>query len=90
MRDWKVLKKQLLENPEFKKEYEDSELEYQISRAVIKARIEKGYTQKTLATKLQTRQSVISRLESAKTLPSLSLLKRLADTLHLSLTVQLK
>jgi ribosome-binding protein aMBF1 (putative translation factor) len=90
MKDWQVLKKQLLQNSAFQQEYEQSELEYQISRSIIRARIEQGYTQKTLAQKLQTRQSVISRLESAKVLPSLSFLKRVADILHLSLSVQLK
>ena len=90
MKDWKTLKKQLLKNPAFKEAYEESELEYQIARLVIKARIEKGYTQKTLAEKLQTRQSVISRLENAGTIPSISFLKRLADALNVTLTVQFK
>ncbi len=90
MKNWQILKKQLLKNSEFQEEYKNSEIEYQIARAVIKARLEQGYTQKTLAMKLQTRQSVISRLESAKTLPSLSFLKRLAESLNLSLSVQLK
>lgn len=90
MKNWKDLKKELLKNPKFKIEYEESELEYQIARAVIKARIEKGFTQKELANKLHTKQSVISRLESAKTTPSLSFLKRLAEVLNVSLHVQFK
>lgn len=90
MKDWKALKGELLKNPKFRKEYEESELEYQIARAVIKARIEKGYTQKELADRLHTKQSVISRLESAKTTPSISFLKRLAQVLNASLQVQFK
>lgn len=90
MKDWKILKEELLKNPQFKKEYEASELEYQIARAIIRARIEKGLTQKQLADKLHTTQSVISRVESANTIPSLSFLKRLADALNVSLTVQFK
>jgi ribosome-binding protein aMBF1 (putative translation factor) len=90
MKDWKVLKSELLKDPKFKKAYEESELEYQIARAVIKARIEKGYTQQQLADKLHTKQSVISRLESAKTTPSISFLKRLAEVLNASLQVQFK
>lgn len=90
MKDWKALKGELLKNPKFRKEYEESELEYQIARAVIKARIEKGYTQKELADRLHTKQSVISRLESAKTTPSISFLKRLAEVLNASLQVQFK
>lgn len=83
-------KKQLMKNPVFEKAYEESELEYQIARALIKARIERGYTQKQLAEKLNTKQSVISRVENAKTVPSLSLLKRLAEVLGASLQVQFK
>ena len=90
MDDLEKLKKKLLKNPEFKKLYEESRLEYEIARAVIRARIEKGLTQKQLADKLNTKQSVISRVESANTTPSLSFLKRLAQALNTSLQVQLK
>jgi len=79
-----------MQNPAFKKAYEESELEYQVARALIKARLEKGYTQKQLAEKLHTRQSVISRVENAKTVPSLSFLKRLAEVLDASLQVHFK
>lgn len=88
--EFKTHKKQLMQNPAFKKAYEESRLEYEIARAIIRARLEKGYTQKTLAQKLHTKQSVISRVESAKTIPSLSFLKRLAEVLDTSLQVQFK
>lgn len=90
MKDWNELKKELLKNPEFKKLYEESEPEYQIARAVIRARIEKGYTQKDLAKKLNTTQSVVSRLENAGSSSSISFLKRLAKALDTSLQVQFK
>jgi len=88
--DWETHKKILLKDPAFRKALKETELEYQIARALIKARLEKGLTQKQLAEKLRTRQSVISRVENAKTVPSLSLLKRLAEVLNLSLQVQFK
>lgn len=90
MKNWKVVKKELLKDPEFRKEYEATELEYQIARSVIGARVKMGFTQKQLADKLHTKQSVISRLESGTTTPSLSLLKRLAQALNTSLSVQFK
>lgn len=90
MKNWKTFKKELLKDPKFRKTYAESELEYQISRAIIKARVQKGYTQKDLADLLNTKQSVISRLESARTTPSLSFLKKLAQALNTSLTVQFK
>lgn len=87
MLDWNIYKKQLMKNPAFKKAYEESEVEYQIARAIIKARVENGYTQKQLAKKLKTKQSVISRVENAKTTPSISFLKRVAKVLDTSLQV---
>lgn len=86
--DWVTHKKLLLKDPEVKKALKESELEYQVARAVIRARIEQNLTQTQLAHKLKTRQSVISRVENAKTVPSLSFLKRLAKALNLSLSVR--
>lgn len=83
-------KKILLKNPEFRKLWEETQLEREISHALIKARIEKRLTQSQLAKKIQTRQSVISRVESGQSTPSLSLLKRLATALNTSLSVQFK
>ncbi|MDP3724164.1 MAG: helix-turn-helix transcriptional regulator [bacterium] len=88
--NWKTHKQQLLKNPEFRKALKETELEFQIARVIIEARIDKGFTQKELATKLHTKQSVISRVENAKTTPSLSFLKRIADALHLSLQIQFR
>ena len=90
MMDWDTHKKQLLKDPEFRKAYKESRLEYEIARAIIHARLKKGFTQKQLADKLNTKQSVISRVESANTTPSLSFLKRLAQALNTSLQVQFK
>lgn len=88
--DFQTHRQILMKNPAFKKAYEESELEYQIARALIKARLERGLTQKELAEKLNTRQSVVSRVENAKTVPSLSFLKRLAQVLNATLRVQFK
>ena len=90
MDDFEKMKKRLLKNPEFKKLYEDSRPEFEIARMVIRARIERGLTQKQLADKLHTRQSVISRVEGANTTPSLSFLKRLAAAFNTTLQVQFK
>lgn len=86
--DWETHKKILLKDPEVRKALKESELEYQVARAIIRARIEKNLTQAQLARKLNTRQSVISRAENAKTVPSLSFLKRLAKALNVSLLVR--
>jgi len=77
--NWKIHKKQLLKNPEFKKALEESRVEYEIARAIIMARTKHNLTQKQLAQKLKTQQSVISRVENAQTTASLSFLQRLAS-----------
>jgi ribosome-binding protein aMBF1 (putative translation factor) len=88
--DLQTHKAELMKNPKFKKAYEESEFDYQIARAIIRARMDKGYTQKQLAEKLNTKQSVISRVENANTTPTLSFLKRLAEALDTTLQVQFK
>lgn len=90
MDDFEKMKKRLMKNPAFEREYEATRVEFEIARAVIRARIEKGLTQAQLAKKVKTRQSVISRVEQAKTSPSISFLKRLATALNTSLQVQFK
>lgn len=90
MKDWNKYKQKLLRNPEFKKIYEESQPEFEIAKAIIRARIERKITQKQLAQKMNTTQSVISRVEQAKTSPSLSFLKRLAEALNATLKVHFK
>ena len=86
--DWETHRKILLKDPEVRKALKETELEYQIARNLIKLRIEKGLTQVQLAKKLKTKQSVISRVESGQTTPSVSFLKRLAAVLGLSLKIE--
>ena len=85
--DWQTHKQQLLKNSKFRQALKDSELEFQIAKSAIEARLKKGLTQKELAKKLNTRQSVISRLENIKTTPSISFLKKLATATGSKLTV---
>lgn len=90
MKNWSELKQELLKNPEFKRLYEESQPEFEIAKAIIGARIERKMTQKELAKKMHTTQSVISRVEQARTSPSISFLKRLAVAINATLQVQFK
>lgn len=74
--NWETHKKRLLKEPQFGKALEETRLEYEIARAFILARLKHKLTQKQLAAKLKTKQSVISRVENAQTMASLSFLKR--------------
>ena len=87
---WEEFEKKLFKQPGFKEAVEETRLEYEIARALIKARLEKGLTQAEIAKRMHTKQSVISRVENARTMPSLAFLKRLAEVLNASLEVQFK
>ncbi len=86
--DWETHKKQLLKDARFRKALKETELEYQIARALILARTKNKLTQKELAKRMGTKQSVISRVENAKTTPTISFLKRLAEVLNTDLVVK--
>lgn len=81
--------KESLKNPKFKKAWEKSEAEYQISRALIAARLYKKISQRELARKANTTQAVISRLENMSANPSIGLIQKVASALNLKLKVQL-
>lgn len=85
--DWNTHKARLLKDPAFRKALKDVEIEYRIAREVIAQRVKHKLTQRDLAKRLRTRQSVISRVENAKTTPSISFLKRLANIFGSDLSV---
>ena len=77
-----------LESSEFKKEWEFLEPEYQIMRAMLEARREKGVTQKELAENTGINQADISRIENGNGNPSLRTLKRIAEGLGMVLKLE--
>lgn len=72
---------QQLKKPGFKKEWEKGEVQYQLTRQLIKARIEQGFSQRQLAKKAKTTQAVLSRLESMNFNPTLGLIEKVAGAL---------
>lgn len=89
MNDFKNYLNTQLENPEFKKEWDESEPEYNLINAIVKARKEKHLTQKQLAEKTGIDQSDISKIETGNANPALSTLKRLADGMDMILKLEL-
>ncbi|MEX5284946.1 helix-turn-helix transcriptional regulator [Selenomonas sputigena] len=67
-----------LKNPEFKKEWEAHELEYQLTMLLLKERRRQRLTQTELATRSGLRQSNISRIEKGQASPTLSTLNKIA------------
>src|SRR4030065_145343 len=79
--EWKEFKKELLKDPEFKKEYEKLEPEYRIIRQILALRRKKNLTQEQLAELTGAKQSSIARIESGRHNPSLRLLEKIAQVL---------
>lgn len=87
-RDFNDFLQESLKNPKIKAEYDKLQPEFAMVQAVIDARVKKGVTQKELAQKIGTKQSVISRLESGRANPSVAFLKKLAQALNSYLEIK--
>jgi len=81
--------RELLKDPAFKKEWENSEPEYQLSCKLIEARNKRKLSQKALAEKVGTSPATIAQIEGMNANPSIFLLKRIAEALHTKLQISL-
>ena len=72
-------------NPDFQAEWEASEPAYQVARL----RIMRGLTQQQLAELVGTKQPSIARLESGKSEPTISFLRRVVEALGGRLEVRI-
>lgn len=86
--DFTTFKKQALKNPKIRAEYERLQPEFALINEVLRARSEKGLTQKDLAERVGTKQSVISRLEAGRANPSVAFLRKLAQALNSHLEIR--
>ncbi len=71
-------KERLLKNPRFQKAYYKRDLTYAVSRMLLEARIQKGFTQERLASAIGTTQSSIARAERSKHAVSFDFLEKIA------------
>ncbi len=79
-----------MQNPEFKAAWEDSEAEYNLIRAMIKARKSVGLTQEQLSARTGIDQAILSRIENGKANPSIGTLQKLAKGLGKRLVIEFK
>lgn len=86
--DFEVWERESLKNPKVKAEYDKLQPEFAMIQAVIDVRVKKGVTQKELAERVGTKQSVISRLESGRANPSFAFLKKIALALNSHLEIK--
>ena len=87
MSKWEDLEKELLSDPETKRENDKLAPRYTVISQLISARIKSNMTQKEVAEKIGTKQSAIARLESGSTNPSLEFLQKIAQVMGYKLTV---
>jgi len=80
--------KELLKDPEFKKEWENSEGEFQAMKALVEARIEAGITQTELAKQSGIRQETISRIENGTANTTVNTLAKVARALDRELRIE--
>lgn len=79
--------KKRLKDPEFRKAWEETEVEYKLACKLIEARLAKKMSQRDLAKKVGTSQAAISRIEAMNGNPSLFFLKRVAAALNAKLQI---
>lgn len=75
MDDYTRLLNESLKDPEFRKEWDALEPEYQEMKAMIDASLESGMTQKQLSEKAGINKSCLSRIESGDINPSATTLR---------------
>ncbi|MCX8995604.1 helix-turn-helix domain-containing protein [Rhizobiaceae bacterium BDR2-2] len=83
------LKKKLMENPEFRREYEKADAEFRLIETLVHARTKANLSQAELAKRIGTTQSAIARLEGGGVSPSISTLRRYAEATGAKLEINL-
>ncbi|MEJ5081405.1 helix-turn-helix domain-containing protein [Ochrobactrum sp. MYb379] len=83
------LKKRLMSDPEFQKEYEKADADFALVEALVRARTDAKMSQADVAKRIGTTQSAIARLEGGKVSPSISTLRRYAEATGSKLQINL-
>jgi DNA-binding XRE family transcriptional regulator len=83
------VKKELLTDEGFRREYDALEEEFSIAAQLIEARTKANLTQEQVAFRMGTTQSVVARIESGHPLPSLRTLRRYASAVGSKVEIRL-
>ena len=79
-----------LKDTRFKKLSVEYKERYQLAKLIIKARFEKGLSQRKLAKKAKTTQAVISRVENMSVDSSVRLIQKIAAALDFCLEIHFR
>ena len=88
MSDLSAFLNEQMNNPEFAQEYNAVQPEMDDIRSMIKARKSQNLTQKQLAELVGIDQGDISKLENGLRNPTIQLLKRIADSMNMTLKIE--
>lgn len=88
MSDLSVFLNEQMNDPEFVQEYNALQPEMDAIRSMIKARKSQNLTQKQLAKLTGIDQADISKLENGQRNPTIQLLKRIADSMNMTLKIE--
>ena len=88
MSDFRKHLEEQLKDSNFREEFENTQPEFDIKRAIIQARIENHMTQKELAKRTGIRQSNISRIECGASTPNVATLQAIAKGLGKKLRIE--
>jgi len=88
VKDVRELHDAWMKEPDYREAYVALEPEFALARALIAARVRAGLTQEQVASRMETTQSVIARLESGRIRPSTRTLERFAKATGTRLRIE--
>jgi len=88
MKSYKAFKRKILKDKEMKRMYDQLGPEFALITKLIEKRLQRKITQASLAKKVGTKQSAISRFEAGSYHPTLSFLHKVANALDADLKVR--
>jgi ribosome-binding protein aMBF1 (putative translation factor) len=89
MKTLKTLKRELLADTKTRSAYDDQANEFALARELIAARTRARLSQREVARRMGTTQSVVARLESGRRTPSMRTIQRFAQAVGGHLVVKI-
>lgn len=89
MKKFKDFLNEQLQDAEVKKEYERLDPAFSIARDLIRLRKARGLSQKELAEKISSTQTVVSRIENGSVNSSINTIQKISEALGAHLTIQM-
>jgi ribosome-binding protein aMBF1 (putative translation factor) len=83
----KEFRNRLEESKEYSNAKKELKLQFDLADVVLKARINKGWSQEQLAEAIGTKQANISRIEAGLANPTLNVIKKLTNVLEIDIEI---